>query len=122
MPGLPKAVEGLRQQKSNRNLFRVCEKGRDKMTNFYKIQQPGPDYFLDSCDFCPGRYPAVVKFVRVFDKWKVSQWLESINPLAGSDWLASWCESCGPQHKSELDFREWKEKKHQKANERENNK
>lgn len=73
---------------------------------------------LDLCDYCPSRYPAAVKFVQVFAKWSKSSWLEPINPLAGSDWLATWCESCGPQHKSELDIRAWKEKKNQHALER----
>ena len=74
---------------------------------------------LDLCDYCPTRYPATVKFVQVFDKWQVSHWLEPVNPLTGSDWLATWCENCGPQHKSDLDLRDWKEKKQQHATERE---
>jgi hypothetical protein len=74
---------------------------------------------LDLCDYCPTRYPATVKFVQVFDNWQVSHWLEPVNPLTGSDWLATWCENCGPQHKSDLDLRDWKEKKQQHATERE---
>jgi hypothetical protein len=74
---------------------------------------------LDLCDYCPTRYPATVKFVQVFDKWQVSHWLEPVNPLAGSDWLATWCENCGPQHQNELNIRAWKEKKNQTATERE---
>jgi hypothetical protein len=73
---------------------------------------------LDLCDYCPSRYPAAVKFVQIFDKWQKASWLEPLNPLAGSDWLATWCESCGPQHRSELDIRAWKEKKNQTARER----
>jgi hypothetical protein len=56
---------------------------------------------LDLCDYCPSRYPAAVKFVQVFDQWQKAIWLEPVNPLAGSDWLATWCDSCGPQHRSE---------------------
>ena len=70
---------------------------------------------LDLCDYCPSRYPAAVKFVQVFDKWQKASWLESINPLAGSDWLATWCQNCGPQHQNELNIRAWKEKKNQTA-------
>ena len=71
---------------------------------------------LDLCDYCPSRYPAAVKFVQVFDKWEKASWLEPVNPLAGSDWLATWCENCGPQHQNELNIRAWKEKKNQHAN------
>jgi hypothetical protein len=73
---------------------------------------------LDLCDYCPSRYPAAVKFVEIFDKWQKASWLEPVNPLAGSDWLATWCESCGPQHKSELGIRAWREKRNQTATER----
>jgi len=71
---------------------------------------------LDLCDYCPSRYPAAVKFVQVFDQWQKASWLEPVNPLAGSDWLATWCENCGPQHQNELNIRAWKEKKNQHAN------
>jgi hypothetical protein len=102
---------------------RICEGEQEyqpeQKRKFYKIQQPGPEYFLDTCDFCPNRYPAVVKFVRVYDQWKKSHWLEPINPLSGSDWLATWCQNCGPQHQNEINIREWKEKKNQHAIERE---
>lgn len=74
---------------------------------------------LDLCDYCPSRYPAAVKFVQVFDKWQKASWLEPVNPLAGSDWVATWCESCGPQHQNELNIRAWKKKKNQTATERE---
>jgi hypothetical protein len=74
---------------------------------------------LDLCEYCPSRYPAAVKFVQIFDRFGKASWLEPVNPLAGSDWLATWCESCGPQHKSELDIRAWKKKKNQTATERE---
>jgi hypothetical protein len=73
---------------------------------------------IDLCDYCPSRYPAAVKFVEIFDQWQKASWLEPINPLAGSDWLATWCDRCGPQHRSELDIRAWKEKKNQHAKER----
>jgi hypothetical protein len=71
---------------------------------------------LDLCDYCPSRYPAAVKFVQVFDQWQKASWLEPANPLTGSDWLATWCENCGPQHQNELNIRAWKEKKNQTAN------
>jgi hypothetical protein len=71
---------------------------------------------LDLCDYCPSRYPAAVKFVQVFDQWQKASWLEPINPLAGSDWLATWCENCGPQHQNELNIRAWKTKKNETAN------
>ena len=73
---------------------------------------------LDLCDYCPSRYPAAVKFVQVYDRWQISHWLEPVNPLAGSDWLATWCENCGPQHQNEFNIRAWKEKKNQHAIER----
>jgi hypothetical protein len=74
---------------------------------------------LDLCDYCPSRYPAAVKFVQVFDKFGKASWLEPVNPLAGSDWLATWCENCGPQHQNELNIRAWKEKKNATKTERE---
>ena len=74
---------------------------------------------LDLCDYCPSRYPAAVKFVQVFDKWQKASWLEPVNPLAGSDWLATWCENCGPQHQNDLNIRAWKEKKNATKTERE---
>ena len=73
---------------------------------------------LDTCDYCPSPYPKAVKFVKVWDQWDISSWLEPVNPLAGSDWLATWCENCGPQHQNELNIRAWKEKKNQHATER----
>ena len=63
---------------------------------------------LDTCAFCEGSYPAVVKFVKVYDKWLVSWWLEPIHPLSGSDHLATWCQSCGPKHRSERGYDDWK--------------
>jgi hypothetical protein len=74
---------------------------------------------LDLCDYCPSRYPAAVKFVQVFDKFGKASWLEPVNPLAGSDWLATWCENCGPQHQNDLNIRAWKEKKNATKTERE---
>jgi hypothetical protein len=76
-----------------------------------KMNETETKLYLASCDFCPERYPAIVKFVKVWDQWRVSNWLETIHPLAGSDWLATWCESCGPQHQNELNIREWQRRK-----------
>ena len=79
-------------------------------------------FVLDLCDYCPSRYPATVKFVQVFDNWQKAHWLVPVNPLAGSDWLATWCESCGPQHQNELNIKAWKTKKNETAIERERTK
>jgi hypothetical protein len=93
---------------------------RHKERKMYAMKTEAENFFLDTCDYCPSRYPAAVKFVRVYDQWNKSHWLEAINPLAGSDWLATWCQNCGPQHQSEINFRTWKEKKHTTNTEREN--
>ena len=93
---------------------------RHQERKFYAMKTETKEkFFLDTCDFCPSRYPAAVKFVQVWDQWHVSHWLEPLNPLAGSDWLATWCAACGPQHRSEINFRAWKEKKQQHTTERE---
>ena len=50
---------------------------------------------ISDCDFCKTN----VEFVKVYDKWNVSNWLEAVDPKAGSDWLAIWCGDCGPKHR-----------------------
>lgn len=51
--------------------------------------------FEDGCDFCGG----TVVFARVYDDWKIFSRLEPVDPKAGSDYLATWCGSCGPKHR-----------------------
>jgi hypothetical protein len=90
---------------------------RHQERKFHAMKTETPEkFFLDTCDYCPSRYPVAVKFVRVSDQWNVSHWLEPLNPLAGSDWLATWCQNCGPQHKDEFSLRAWKEKREQHTN------
>jgi len=48
------------------------------------------------CDFCA----EPTKFVKVYDKWNVSWWLEGKDGC-GSDHLAIWCGSCGPKHRKD---------------------
>jgi hypothetical protein len=51
--------------------------------------------FVDfDCDFCGG----ATSFIRVYDEWGVSSWLEGVNGC-GSDYLAIWCGVCGPKHR-----------------------
>ena len=64
---------------------------------------------LHTCDYCERPYPALVKFVETYDQWGVSHWLTPVDPLSGSDHLATWCANCGPRHRSERNYREWQQ-------------
>ena len=69
------------------------------------------ELFTGYCDLCDGQYPATVKFVKVYDEFNQSHWLEPLDPLSGSDAIAIWCGNCGPNHQSERNYRNWQEKK-----------
>lgn len=55
-----------------------------------------PDVSLSACDFC-GDY---VQFCRVTPDGGPFWHLAPVLPGAGSDYLATWCEQCGPQHRN----------------------
>ena len=46
------------------------------------------------CDYCDGS----VVFRKVYDADGVRWWLECISG-GGSDYLAIWCNNCGPKHR-----------------------
>ena len=51
--------------------------------------------FIGPCDFCT----APVHFVRV-EYGYYSHGLKAMFEGAGSDYLAIWCEDCGPRHRN----------------------
>lgn len=52
---------------------------------------------VSDCDFCGSS----VAFQRVEVGGGLFWALEAIEPGAGSDYLATWCSECGPQHRGE---------------------
>ena len=65
------------------------------------------------CDFCESQYRQPIKLLKQYDKWGKGHWLEPLDSLTGSDWIANWCAHCGPRHKSERNYRTWQELKAQ---------
>ena len=53
------------------------------------------DVTLSACGYC-GEW---VQFARVEGIDGASWHLEAVLPGAGSDYLATWCEKCGPKHR-----------------------
>jgi len=53
---------------------------------------------VSNCDFCPNK----VVSVKVYDAWQVFWHLETVEPNAGSDYLATWCAECGPKHRKAI--------------------